>query len=318
MTVSIWRDLSTLPEALRGGAMAIGNFDGVHRGHAQIVARLLDQARVAGGPAVVFTFDPHPVRLLRPLEAPPPLTWTDRKVELLAELGVDAVFVYPTDERLLRLSAREFFDSIVCQRFAARALVEGPNFYFGHGREGNVERLAQWCPPAGVRLEVVNPVLVDGQPVSSSRVRVAIAAGQVDAAARMLTAPYRVRGMVIHGVGRGAKLGFPTANLAGIDTLLPGPGVYAGRARLSGASWPAAINVGANPTFDEEASKVEVHVIGLSEPLYGRTLEVDFLQRLRETVKFASLEALREQLRRDVSSAESIARRRDPAAPDCP
>ncbi|HKD37184.1 MAG TPA: bifunctional riboflavin kinase/FAD synthetase [Pirellulales bacterium] len=300
------RDLARLPTDLCGGAVAIGNFDGVHLGHARIAKRLIERAREVGGPAVVFTFDPHPVRILRPQEAPPPLTWTDRKAELLGELGVDAMIAYPTDEELLRLTPEEFFDGIVRDRLGARALVEGPNFNFGRGRSGTIDVLRKLCQKAGIELEVVEPVVVDGDYVSSSRVRKLISEGQIDLARRMLTCPYRLRGMVRHGAARGAKLGFPTANLDAIDTLLPGPGVYAGAGIASGGRWPAAISVGPNPTFGEQRMKVEVHLIGFSDSLYGQPLEVDFAARLRDIQRFDSVAALKAQLERDVAAAARL------------
>jgi riboflavin kinase/FMN adenylyltransferase len=305
--VKLIRDLASLPLELRSGAVTIGNFDGVHLGHARIVERLIAKAREVGGPALVFTFDPHPVRLLRPAEAPPPLTWTDRKVELLVELGVDSIIAYPTDMPLLNLGPREFFDLVVCNRLDARAMIEGPNFYFGHNREGNVDVLRGLTREAGIALEVVEPVWVDGEIVSSSRVRRLITEGQVEAAGRMLTRPYRIRGMVTHGVGRGARLGFPTANVAAIDTLLPAPGVYAGAGWYDGQRYAAAINLGPNPTFGEQALKVEVHLIDFDQPIYGQPLEVDFLARLRDVRPFGGIEALKEQLQRDVSAARDIA-----------
>lgn len=300
------RDLAAWPDQLRRGAVAIGNFDGVHRGHARIVQELIAQAREVGGPAVVFTFDPHPAWLLRPAEAPPPLTWTDRKMQLLVELGVDSMIAYPTDEALLELSPREFFDQIVRQKLDARAMVEGPNFFFGHNRAGNIEVLGQYCRDAGISLDIVEPVVSDGDFVSSSRVRRLIAAGDVMAANRMLTQPYRIRGMVTHGAGRGAKLGFPTANVSAIDTLLPGAGVYAGRAHIEQGTWPAAINLGPNPTFGEQAIKVEVHLIGFHGSLYGQPLEVDFLSRLRDIRPFPSVDALKSQLEQDIAAAKEV------------
>lgn len=294
--------------------MAIGNFDGVHRGHARIARRLIAKAREANGPALVFTFDPHPVRLLRPEAAPPPLTWTDRKAELLHELGVDSLIAFPTDEALLALSPEEFFNQIVRQRLAARAMVEGPNFFFGHNRAGNIETLGRLCQGAGLSLDVVEPLVVGGAYVSSSRVRALIQQGDVRLAGELLTRPYRIRGMITHGAGRGAKIGFPTANVDAIDTLLPGGGVYAGRAITSEenrdtnptrkrGTWPAAINIGANPTFGEHALKVEVHLIGFAGNLYGQPLEVDFLARLRDIQPFESVAALKDQLARDVAEA---------------
>jgi riboflavin kinase/FMN adenylyltransferase len=301
--VKIIRDLAQWPAELRQGAVSVGNFDGVHLGHARIVNVLLAKAHAVGGPAVVFTFDPHPVRLLRPAETPPPLTWTARKAELLAELGIEAMVAYPTDEALLALSPAEFFSRIVLEKLAARAMVEGQNFFFGRDRTGNVDTLRQLTATAGLELEIVPPVVVDGEVVSSSRVRRLIGQGHVDQARRLLTQPYRVRGMVTHGAGRGARLGFPTANVDAVDTLLPGTGVYAGRAYALGQVWPAAVNVGANPTFGEHAFKVEAHLIGADVELYGQPLEVDFLRRLRDVHPFAGVEALRDQLERDVEAA---------------
>jgi riboflavin kinase/FMN adenylyltransferase len=304
--VKLLRDVAALDLDQRDGAVAIGNFDGVHLGHARIVERLIAQARRVGGPAVVFTFDPHPVRVLRPEAAPPPLTWTDRKAQLLSALGVDSIIAYPTDEELLKLTDRQFFDSIVRGQLAARAMVEGPNFYFGRDRTGTIEVLRKFTAAAGMALEVVEPVIVGGEIVSSSRVRTLVAAGRIDDARALLTQPYRIRGMVTHGAGRGARIGFPTANISAIDTLLPGSGVYAGRATLQGGPWPAAINIGGNPTFGEQALKVEVHLIGFVGQLYGQPLEVDFLSRLRDVRPFPGIDELKAQLAGDVAAARDI------------
>jgi riboflavin kinase/FMN adenylyltransferase len=316
LKVRLLRSLDNLPAELRRGAVSVGNFDGVHRGHARLVERLLANARGAGGPAIVFTFDPHPVRLLRPQSAPPPLTWTDRKAQLLSELGVTAVIAYPTDEVLLQFTAEEFFARIIVERLAARALVEGPNFCFGRGRTGNAARLAELCSQAGIELEIVQPVGVGDELVSSSRVRAAIGAGDIDLARHLLTRPYRLRGMVTHGVGRGAKIGFPTANLEAIDTLLPAQGVYAARAISQDGVWPAAVNIGPNPTFGEQVLKVEVHLIAFAGSLYGQPLEVDFLSRLRSIRPFESVAALKGQLAHDVAVARQIAEREQMEAED--
>jgi riboflavin kinase/FMN adenylyltransferase len=307
--VKLIRSLAAVTDDLRNGAVAIGNFDGVHLGHARIVRRLVELARQAGGPALVFTFDPHPVRLLRPALAPPPLTWTDRKAALLAEQGADAILAYPTDEALLRLSAREFFDQIVVAALEARAIVEGASFHFGHDREGNVDVLRAFAEAAGILLEVVPPVQRDGKIVSSSLVRQLLAEGDVARARELLTHPYRIRGMVIHGVGRGARIGFPTANVDAIDTILPAQGVYAGRAMVDDDAWPAAINIGPNPTFGERALKIEAHLAGFANSLYGQPLEVEFLARLRGVGDFGGVDALRAQLARDVAATVEICSR---------
>ncbi len=303
--VKLVRNLDELPANLRGGALTVGNFDGVHQGHAQIIAKLIGAAKRVSGAAVVFTFDPHPVRLLRPDACPPPLTWTDRKAELLAELGVDAMISYPTNESFLPLSAREFFDTIIKQSLAAKAVVEGPNFYFGRGREGDVSLLRQFCDQAGLTLEVVEALQLHGDLVSSSRVRKLIAAGQVELAGRLLTRPYRIRGMVTHGAGRGSKIGFPTANVDAVDTLLPAAGVYGGRSHFQDQVWPVAVNIGPNPTFGEQRQKVEVHLLDFDGDLYGQPLEVDFDWRVRDVVKFSGPEQLIQQLTNDVQAVRS-------------
>jgi riboflavin kinase/FMN adenylyltransferase len=228
-------------------------------------------------------------------------------VDLLAELGADAVIAYPTDAALLQLSPREFFDRIVRHKMDAQAMVEGPNFFFGHDRQGNVKLLGEFCREAEIPLVVVDPVMVDELPVSSSRVRTLVSSGAVDHAGRMLTWPYRIRGTVVHGAGRGRELGFPTANLDRIDTLLPAEGIYAGRAYVDGSSWPAAMSLGPNPTFDDGRLKVEVHLLDFRGTLYDRTIEVDFLSRLRDIERFHSVAELVSQMDRDLEETRRIA-----------
>jgi riboflavin kinase / FMN adenylyltransferase len=300
------RGLNDLPETLRGGALAIGNFDGVHLGHARLVGRLVVMARRVAGAAVAFTFDPPPTRVLHPQAAPEPLIWLERKAEVLADLGVDALLVYPTDAALLALSAREFFDRIVRERLDARALVEGPNFFFGHNRSGTVDVLRDYCADAEMLFEVAEPVQIGGQIVSSSRIRGLTAAGEVDEARAMLGRPYRIRGLVVRGAARGATLGYPTANLAEIDTLLPAEGIYAARALAEGQWYPAAASLGPNPTFGEGGLKVEIYLVGYSGWLYGQRMEVDFLARLRDIKRFASVDALLAQMANDVARTVEI------------
>jgi riboflavin kinase/FMN adenylyltransferase len=284
----------------------VGNFDGVHLGHARIIERLIRSARAIGGPAIAFTFDPHPAVLLRPDRMPPPLTTTERKAALLGRLGVDAVVAYPTDRDFLELSAREFFDRILVDVLGVRAVVEGPNFFFGHDRRGNVEVLKQFCSEASIDFQVVDPYDCNGQIVSSSRTRQCLAEGRVAEVAAMLTQPYRVHGMVVHGAGRGANLGFPTANVDMVQTLLPCEGIYAGRGYVEGQPIPAAISLGPNPTFDEGGLKLEVFLLDFEGDLYGQLVEVDFLARLRDIERYDSVDALLEQMHRDVEKTRHI------------
>ena len=267
--MNLYSAIDELPDDFRAGAVTIGNFDGVHRGHAELLKRLTTRAKEFGGPSVVFTFEPHPVRLLRPDEAPAPLTWVDRKAELLAMLDVDVVIAFPTSREFLKLTPEEYFQQIICDQLRTRAVVEGPNFFFGKNRAGNTDTLRELCERNNIALDIVTPIKLDTEFVSSSRVRAAIADGNVDLANEMLTQPYRVRGMVTHGAGRGAGIGFPTANLSAVDTLLPGVGVYAGRAMVGGETKIAAINIGPNPTFHEKVPKVEVHLLDFKKSIYG-------------------------------------------------
>ena len=297
------RRLDKVPSQVWGGAVTIGNFDGVHCGHARIVERLREQARRVNGPAVVFTFNPPPAALLRPDQQPPPLTWLDRKARLLAELGVDVLIEFPTTRELLELSAREFFDQILCDQLRTRGMVEGPNFLFGRNRQGDVRQLAEWCRERGMEFEVLDAIQEQGEMVSSSRVRQAVQQGDVAAARNMLTRGYRVRGTVVRGAARGAQIGFPTANLTGMDTLLPAPGVYAGRAYHDGKAYGAAIHLGPIPTFDVSQAVLEVHLLDFQGDLYGESLEVEWIDRVRDVQKFSGIEALRTQLQRDIVEA---------------
>lgn len=307
MQMKIIYGLENVPAGARLGAVAIGNFDGVHRGHARIIGRLRDLAAEVSGPAVVLTFDPHPVRILRPDDCPLPLTWTARKAELLRALGVDFMIICATDEGLLNMRPHDFFAGIIRAQIDARAIVEGANFFFGRNRSGTIDVLRELTDRAGIRLAVMEPFVLADQIVSSSRIRRLIAAGDVAAACQMLTEPYRIRGMVTHGVGRGARIGFPTANLDAIDTLLPAHGVYAGRAWVSGQAWPAAVNIGPSPTFGLQLLKVETHLVGYEGDLYGQPLEVDFRARLRDIHCFASAGELKAQLVRDAEGARQLA-----------
>ncbi len=292
--------------SFRGGYASIGNFDGVHRGHQAMLNTLTSRARSEGVPAVAVTFDPHPIALLRPEAAPPPLTSIEHRAELLGRYGVDVTVVIPTDRPFLALTAEEFFNRVVRGELHAKGLVEGPNFFFGRNRSGNVTVLRSLCAAHGLEFDVVPPVTVDEQLVSSSVIRSLIEAGDLGHAVRLLGHPYRVRGTVGRGAERGRTLGFPTANLFDVATLTPANGVYAALANTVEGRRAAAVNVGPNPTFGEVARKIEVHVLDFTGDLYGQSLDVDFVDRVRDVKRFASVEDLRTQLERDVAAVRAL------------
>jgi riboflavin kinase/FMN adenylyltransferase len=295
MALQVLQGAETLPEDCRGGAVSVGNFDGAHLGHARLIELLVQTAR----PAVVLTFDPHPLKLLRPEQAPPLLTTLADRAEYLHQLGADHVVVLPTTPALLQLSAEEFFQHILMQRLAARAIVEGPNFRFGRNRTGDINQLEKWCRAAGIRFRTVELQKLAGQEVSSSSIRRALSEGRLADAIAALGRPYRLRGIVRLGAQRGRTLGFPTANLEETPTLVPGYGVYAAHAR----GYPAAVHIGPNPTFGEGHAKIEAHLIGFTGDLYGQELVVEFVRRIRDIRRFASAEELRQQLQRDIETA---------------
>jgi riboflavin kinase/FMN adenylyltransferase len=300
---------ASVPPTIQGAFLAVGNFDGVHLGHAHLIRRLRARADAAAAPALALTFDPPPAAILRPDAAPVPLVWTERKIALLKEAGASEVGVFRTGMWLLSLTAREFFEQVILGQFRARGMVEGPTFGFGRDRGGDAQILAAWCAAAGLDFEIASPTEHAGQIVSSSRIRRALAEGAVALAARLLGRPHRVRGRVVRGAARGAGLGFPTANLAGIDTQLPADGVYAARALIDGQppAYPAACHIGPNATFGEPARAVEAHLLDFTGDLYGRTLEIDFLAHLRPTRRFDTIEALRDQIRDDIARTRARA-----------
>jgi len=288
----------------RGGVLAIGNFDGVHCGHQQMFATLTRLARERDVPSVVLTFEPHPIEILRPQEAPPRLTTTEQKAELISDCGVDIIIVYQTDLRLLNLSADDFFRTVVMGEIAACGLVEGPNFFFGRNRSGNIKILELLCQREQLTLDVVPPIFVGAQMVSSSAVREAVLTGDVEQAHDLLGHPYTVRGLVVKGSVRGRTLGFPTANVTHIATVLPRDGVYAGLVHHNGQRWPTAINLGPNPTFGERRRKFEAHLIGFSGDLYDQSLDIELLKRLRDTRTFNNVEELKAQLQDDIRTVQ--------------
>lgn len=290
------------PGAVTGGVVAIGNFDGVHRGH----AALIEVARRLSPRVVPVTFDPHPLKLLVPERFQPPLTTIAERSRLLHELGAEHVVVLRTSPELLALTPREFFDNVIVDSLKATGVVEGFNFRFGHDRAGSNETLRILCREKGLEFREVSAFEDGGRPVSSSRVREAIQSGDVKTATELLGRNYRITGNVGYGAMRGRTIGFPTANLNDVETIVPAIGVYAVRAITSEGRFVGATNVGPNPTFGENARKIEVHLLDFAGDLYGKTIDVDFVARLRDTKKFENVDALIDQMRRDVDEARRL------------
>ncbi len=297
---------SDVPAGARGGAFAIGNFDGVHRGHQALLQAARERAAALGAPAGVILFEPHPREFFQPDKPHFRLTPIERKLELLDRLGLDAAVVLKFDAALAGLQAQEFIDRIVVGALAARHIVIGYDFRFGKARAGDPETMQRAGEALGFGVTVVPQVGEAGEVFSSNAIRAELAQGDVAGAAQMLGHWWRVSGEVIGGFKRGTGLGFPTANIA----LAPGTalahGIYAARVHTDGKVYPGAAYLGTRPTFDDGAPMLEVFLLGFDGDLYGREIAVEFIDFVRADAKFASIEALKEQIAKDCARAQVL------------
>ncbi|MEU6201060.1 bifunctional riboflavin kinase/FAD synthetase [Streptomyces sp. NPDC047061] len=307
-----WRGLEDIPEDWGRSVVTIGSYDGVHRGHQLIIRHAVDRARELGIPAVVVTFDPHPSEVVRPGSHPPLLAPHHTRAELMTELGVDAVLILPFTTEFSKLSAADFVVKVLVDKLHARAVVEGPNFRFGHKAAGNVEFLIEQGTVYDFEVEVVDLFVRGeaggGEPFSSTLTRRLVAEGDMAGAREILGRPHRVEGVVVRGAQRGRELGFPTANVETLPhTAIPADGVYAGFLHAQGEVMPAAISVGTNPQFDGTERTVEAYAIDrVGLDLYGLHVAVDFLAYVRGQAKFDSLDALLEQMAEDVKRCREL------------
>ncbi|RTL64870.1 MAG: bifunctional riboflavin kinase/FAD synthetase [Pseudonocardiaceae bacterium] len=302
-----WRGLEAVPTGWGRSVVTIGIFDGVHRGHQKLIDRAVALGRERGLPTVLVTFDPHPSELVRPGSHPARLTSLARRADLIAGLGVDAFCVLPFTAELSRRSPAEFVHEVLVDRLHAAVVVVGDNFTFGHRAEGDVAMLADLGRRFGFTVEGLGLVSDDSVTLSSTFVRACIDAGDVETAAAVLGRPHRIDGVVVHGDRRGRELGFPTANVASPPwTALPADGVYAGRFVIGERSLPAAVSVGTNPTFSGRQRTVEAYVLDVDEDFYGHEVSVEFTHRLRGMERYDGIEALVEQMHRDVAQTREL------------
>jgi len=297
---------------LRRPVVTIGNFDGIHLGHQAILRTVVARARALDGEAVVYTFDPHPRKVLRPDSAPALLTTLEQRLELLAASEVDAVVLEPFSADFARTAPDVFVRECLHARLRPVEVYVGYDFHFGRDREGSMRLLTELGPRLGFAVTIIPEITVDEGDVNSTRIRQLLAEGCAERAGRMLGRPYSVRGVIVRGEARGRGLGFPTANLAPENEVLPAAGVYAGTLRVLDAGDPDAgsllrvvTNVGRRPTFQGEALRAEAHAIDWSGDLYGRRVEISFVARLRAEQRFESVEALRRQIAADVLEARA-------------
>lgn len=294
-----------VPEALRGGAVTIGNFDGVHRGHEQVLKALRG---IAGGtPAVVITFYPHPIRVLKPETHLKYISSVREKAERCGVLGVDLVYFIHFSRAIASMSAREFIERVLVQSLGARALVVGGDVAIGRGREGNLDFLTATLPQYGIQLHHVPKLEIDGVKAGSRRIRELIELGEVATAATLIGEPFMISARVGHGDKRGSAIGFPTANIAVGNRLIPQRGVYACRVTVGGVVHMAVANIGTRPTFNGSAERLEVHILDFApRSLYGTRIHVAFIARLRDEKCFESIVALSGQIKADIAQAREV------------
>ncbi len=293
--------------------LTIGNFDGVHLGHQQIVKGVVERARREENIAAALTFWPHPLRIVRPEIAPPLIETLAQRLEHLKKLGLDAVFVLPFDHAVASLAPEDFVRRILVDALHTRAVRVGENFRFGHRQAGNVPLLSGLGHALGFDVECVSPVIVRGVIVSSSAIRAAITNGYMMPAARLLRHPFSLAGEICTGTGTGRRFVFPTLNLATEQELLPARGVYATETIVRGRAYHSATNIGVRPTFDGTKLSIETHLFDFSEEITSGQMEVRFWHRLRDEKKFSGPEALRAQIQCDIAQARSFFSRLDAA-----
>ncbi len=306
---------SAVPERLRGGIVALGNFDGFHKGHQAVVGRAVQRARAEGRPALVATFDPHPVRFFKPDLPPFRLTSLDQRERLFAAAGADAMLVFHFDAELASVTAQDFVAHRLVHTIGAAGVVTGEDFTFGKGRGGNVEVLKSLGAEHGLTVDAVEPVSDGSEPVSSSRIRELLEAGDCQGAAQLLTRPFAIEGVVEHGDRRGREIGYPTANIALGKYQRPKFGVYAVRGRLADDKvLDGVANLGIRPMFAPPKELLEPYFFDFNGNLYGETIGVELVSFIREERTFEGLEALSAQIEADCAEA----RRRLAATPPLP
>jgi riboflavin kinase / FMN adenylyltransferase len=305
MRTTLIRSLYNLTPAQQRGVLTIGNFDGVHKGHQHLLAKVIEKARACQVPSIVMTFEPHPFEFFAGQHLTiPRLTRLKEKFYALAACGVDNVLILPFNQKLAKLSARDFVTNVIYNTLKPLELVIGDDFHFGYQRQGEVTLLRDIGAKLGFSVEAMETILIDGERVSSTRVRKALSMGDHDLVKRLLGRPYAMLGRIRRGDQRGRQLGFPTANIFLHRRLSPVRGVYTVYVEgIADHPWPGVANIGSRPTIDGTQSLLEVHLLDFNQDIYGRNVSVLFGEKLRDEMRFPNLDLLREQIAKDVLAA---------------
>lgn len=305
--MSVITDLSELKSPIQNPVLTIGNFDGVHKGHLALFERVKQIAKEINGSSVVMTFDPHPIKVLSNGNGPPVITPTPQKLRLIKEAGIDIILCLPFTKEFANIPAKDFVEKILVEKIGVKYVVVGYDYSFGKNRQGNIEFLKKMAQRYQFKVEVVEPVSINGIIVSSTKIRKLVQEGKLEEAKLLLGRNYQVTGTVISGKNRGARiLGYPTANLKLIDELTPKVGVYAVKVHIDNEVYKGVANIGYNPTFGNGAFSVETHIIDFDKNILGKEIIVEFVKRLRDEKKFSSPAELSEQIKKDIEEAKRI------------
>jgi riboflavin kinase/FMN adenylyltransferase len=304
--MEVFRDIEDFHRPDLRTVVTMGNFDGIHLGHQTLVSNAVTEARQRRTQSMVFTFEPHPLKLLAPERAPQMIVNHKDKMDMLEALGVDAVIVQTFDRRFANIEAKDFVQRYLVEHLNLSKIWLGRDLRFGRARHGDAEDLIRWGSELGFGVGIVEPILVQGKRISSSRIRQLIQQGGVDEVQAMLGRYHFISGTVVRGHGRGRKIGFPTANLAAATELLPQDGIYATILEFQGRRWLSVSSVGHNPTFEEGAHTIEAYILDFAQDIYGEPVKLSFVQRIREERKFAQIEDLVTQIDQDVLAARAI------------
>ena len=304
--MQIYYDLQTPSELLRESIVTVGVFDGLHIGHQAVIQQVLTQSEKFNLASLVLTFDPPPLAFLAPERCPPTLTTLSKKIEILGQLGVDGVVFARFDAYLQQMSPDAFVQQVLLQRLHAKQVIIGYDWQFGKGRSGNAEALRQLGDQYQFSVMIVGPVQLHGMPVHSTRVREAIAGGNLNLVSDLLGRRYSIMGEIVLGDGRGRQIGFPTANIDAGNQMLPPSGVYAIQVKLEGRMLNGVMNMGTRPTFDGEEFQIETHLFDFEQMVYGKKMEIFFIEKIRDERRFPNPEILVNQIKQDVATAKAI------------
>jgi len=303
-------NLDDIKSAFKNGVITIGNFDGVHIGHQALFHEVIERADAINGTSIAMTFEPHPIRVLMQNGHPPLITLYDQKVELIEKSGIDVLIVVPFNREFAAITAKEYVLDILIRRIGAQVIVVGEDYTFGKNREGNINLLRSYAEALDIQVEVVDWIPISKKSddrISSTRIRKLVMDGRVRDAHKLLGRHYQIKGEVVTGRDRGGKLlGFPTANINLHDELCPKPGVYAVTVESKENTYKGVANIGYSPTFDDHEFTVEVHILDFDDDIYGQDIRVNFIQRIRDEIKFSSIEDLSDQIKQDVLTAHGM------------